>query len=188
MATETVYRSDHPEVLAWWTALESDREAFRVRCTEISDRFPGFTAVISETSKGAKLVGINGRDPETRQLLPPPSPAWRLMTKDLFHYRPYRNHLKDPELVAEFGSVGWKVTDPPGGMPLEVMVESRWYTPGMQMIEGAVWITWGVGQGYIDPDPELADKVSVRGADGTAVDHDMWEPAKLSEYFAAQGN
>jgi len=191
MATECVYRSDHPDVIGWWDDLNETRRVWSVRCTEVVDSlgYEGFTPVIADGTKSGRLVGINGRD-DNRRLLPPPSPAWRRMDEDMSYYRPYRNGKKDQKILDLFSAddVVWKMPFPPGGMPLDMMVAPRSYTPGMHMIDGVLWIPWSVGQGYVDPDPDLADKVNFRKASADTVDHDVWTPAKLSEFYAAQGN
>lgn len=189
MATEAVYRSSHPAVIEWWDGIHEARVAFGARCDEIAARFPGFHAVVNEKSTGgASLAGITGYEDDSvgwKTMLPPPSPAWRLMSNDLRYYKPYRNHLKDPALIELFQGVNWKMPLPPGGMPLEVMVQGRWFTPGMRRDDddGPIWYSWGVGFGYIDGTLD----VSFREATEANVDHDMWEPVKLSEFYAAQG-
>lgn len=190
MTVECAYRSSHPDVLVWWEEINAARETFRARCAEIVERFPGYSCVTSDRSSGQRLVGITGwtDDEGFRRLAPPPSDAWRRMDRDVVHYVPYRNHRRDDELVALFDDVHWKMTTPPGGMPLKLMAEGGWYSPGIRSDEDReVWFSWGVGAVYIDPDPELADKVLFRDATAATVDTELWQSAKLSEFYAAQG-
>lgn len=190
MPTESAYRSSHPDVIAWWEEINSAREAFHRRCGEIADRFPGYKAVTLDRAHSQRLAGIVGYDNDSvlKHLLPPPSPAWRLMQKDMRYYAPYRNHLKDPELLELFRDVSWTLTAPPGGMPIELMVGGRFYTPGMFAADdGTIWYSWGVGAAYVNPDPEIAGQVSFRQADDAAVNPELWETSKLSEFYAAQG-
>lgn len=188
--TACVYRSTHPDVLAWWAELNANRDAFNDRCRAIQDQFTGFSALVSESQRGGKLLGIQGFEGEGihKKMLPPPSDAWRLIDKrGTRFYVPYRNHKKDPQLVELCANVGWDFPRPwPGNMPDEVWTHHNVYSPGLHHVDGVLYVTWGITHEYVDPDDSLRDQLMM-GAKREPVDHTMWEPAKLSDYYAAIG-
>lgn len=188
--TACAYRSTHPDVIAWWTELNAARDAFNDRCRTIQESFPGFKLILSESHRGGSLLGIQGFEGEGihKTMLPPPSDAWRLVDRRGTRlYVPYKNHRKDPQLIEMFTGATWKFPSPwPGNMPTDVWTGGHVYSPGFQEADGAVWATWGVVREYVDPADDFRSTLMM-GASRDPVDHDVWEPVKLSAYYAAIG-
>ena len=191
MATESVFWSDHPDVLAWWKHATESLAAFNERCKTIEEHFPGFRSVINERTRTKYLVGIVGYDETAplKPLLPPPSDAWRRVDRNGFrHYVPYKNHRKDQTVIDLFTGVSWKMERAPGGLPMGLIVDGRWNSPGLRILDGVVWADYACGAGYVEPDPELESKRQLFDASADRLDMTVWTRAKLSEFYAARGD
>lgn len=159
MTTECVFRSEHPDVLAWWAEVADVTKRFRENCRAIESRFPDNQLLVIESRRRKVAVALAG---------PKPGPAWRRDSRG--DWAPYRNHRKDQSIIDLFNGTEVAMPTSPG-MPADVweMAESQTvYAPGIREAGGVIWAHWGCAAQHVEHD-------------------DRWQPAKLSEFYAAVG-
>ncbi|MEV7014076.1 hypothetical protein [Streptosporangium sp. NPDC051022] len=159
--TKVVYRSAHPDVLKIWGDSDAATQDWQTQVEAFLDehRLTGRNVYFSDASSA--ILGVEHNENEE---VPP---GWRV----------HRTHgYLVPRLTTKAGKTAntrldeLKRPDPRDevpGMPKNCLVGASFMTCGMQVMGGVLYVTWP------RPIPE------------SQVDLAVWEPVKLSEYYAA---
>lgn len=170
-----IYRSRTPEVLAAWKAACADLDAYIAATKAIIDEagFAGWPVFRSNGSWGyGRFAGVGL--PEGERV-----PAgWRIAKHCLVpdkRTRAGREMRERLDAVEHPGSLNGKLP----GMPADALNGMSGYivSPDVRVLGECVYAEWST-------DPERAE--ASFSSQSTAVDHDLWERVRLSEYYAAR--
>lgn len=180
---EACYRSSHPVVLAAWDAYGADFRRF-------ADEVAALTAELwPDEVGGQKVDPIESRSifsPGQRRLVGWSWPygvaapeGWRTVSGPDFvrTIMPKKSTKLGKAVAARMAAVApIKSMDLPG-MPLVLLLLPSTYSAGVERHGDTIYVAWGV-------DPEQHEPRATPG--GKAIDLDIWERIKVSEYFAAR--
>lgn len=168
---QTVFYSDHPEVVGWWEDVAAQRESARGSLQAIEERLGADewrVVAVPSTSWEMRVVGVRNM---SRPQEEPPERGWRLNQRKRV-WIPDKRTSEGKELDRIFN----ESTIKPGvlkGMPESVRHDGVWCFPGIHFLDGKVWVTWGCPKDAINGEWSQED-----------LDLDIWTQGKLSEYHA----
>jgi hypothetical protein len=158
-ATKTVYRTSNPEALAAWHTAAAARDAWAVQMKAFLDEH-GFDSRSVYVGHSGRVLGISHEQGDD---VPD---GWRVDS---------RTGYLMPRLAKKAGkAIDARLSeliqpdprDAMPGMPKECFVSLAMLTCGLEVIDEALYATWS------RPIPE------------DEVDLAVWQPVKLSEYYA----
>jgi hypothetical protein len=164
---KTVYRTTKPEMVTLWDKWEEAQREWNLKVDGFMKEFaPKDCAPMVTNSFGTRVAGITVEGYGSN--LPD---GWRLDRK---HWTlvPFRKTPRGKQIAKAMD--GLVLDDPRGdlkGMPSWALIGLSICHPGMQLHNGALYAIW-----------------SGAGPDTEGVDPSIWEPVKLSEWYALQEN
>lgn len=164
MSPEVVYRSSHPDVLAYWKAAQDADQAWRERVQSALAEI-GF-ADHNFVMRGQNVIGV------AHPVSEPIPHGWRKCSDLAGAIVPARNTREGKRIGLALD--GLKRPDPrsgmPGGMPASAL-EGRLVRihPGIELDGDVVWVSWSGPLGEQDAD---------------RIDPAVWERVPLSQYWA----
>jgi hypothetical protein len=170
MSIECVYRSSHPKVLTVWDEFHEQFQAYGKALNETLEAIRPYEGAVAAVrhyrgipSFSAFRLGDRDQAPE----------GWRIDREgDLVPDKRTKHGKAVAEDLRRHDQARPKPIELPGLLGDwggDIVRDGRWYSCGITRIEGAIWVSW-----------------SVPLRDGE-IDLTMWEPAKLSVFYAAKG-
>lgn len=160
MGDAAVYKSTHPDVLAAWEDSVCRHVGWVAAVKRFAARWPGHQALQTSYPGHKFIVGLDG----TEQ----PGPEWR-WNRQRGQWVPDKRNKAGKALSKEMNELAVQGLGKLPGMPSEILGPGHMYSHGVDVWDRVVWVSWNCGADL------LAD-----------IDLTIWEPGKLSEYYAAK--
>lgn len=160
-----VYRSTHPEVLGAWEEQNARHVAWHDAVKEFRSEYPDHKPCAVNWGDAKHLLGLTGAES--------PGPVWRFM-KARDCWVPDKRTKAGKALAARIDALRVTGLGSFPGMPHEIWEHApEWYSHGLQVIAGVVWVTW-------------SEKLTYEKVEATKTfDPAYWERARGSEYLRA---
>lgn len=156
------YRSDHPDILAYWDEATSRWDDWHKRLFAFMDGYPKHSPMCIQRGFTRRLIGLDG---------PELAPPWRRMKRGPAEglWVPDRRTKMGRTLAAEFEALRVDLGPLPG-MPAFTLAGLSFLEPGVAKMGEHVWVSW-------------SDKATFEtiGADAA-----LWEEQKPSAYHLAR--
>lgn len=158
MSAVSVFKSTAPEVVSSYEDYQRRYLEFHRQLSEFDSQWPDHGTLITRFVTTIKFAGLHGDVS--------PGPGWRQTKTGA--WVPDRRTREGKALARQVEALRVEKIGQLKGMPPNAFTAGHCWQHGVDVVDSVVWASWGC----------LADEVE-------GVDTELWERAKLSEYYLA---